>query len=202
LAETLLQEKHAVLVELAALTRSIDHIKEIVKTQQSYAGSACLVEPVRVEALFDDALRMHAGALARGQIDIAREVTPVPPLLLDKHLVLQILVNLIANAKQALVGVPERAQRIIMRLGPVPESSPSRVRIEVEDNGEGIAPENFTRLFVHGFTTRAGGHGFGLHSSALAAQTMGGTLTARSDGLGRGAIFTLELPLRVAREHS
>jgi two-component system NtrC family sensor kinase len=95
-------------------------------------------------------------------------------------------------------GVAERTHRIVMRAGLASEESGDRLRIQVEDNGEGIAPENLTRLFAHGFTTRRGGHGFGLHSSALAAQTMGGTLTAHSDGPGLGATFTLELPLRPA----
>ena len=69
-----------------------------------------------------------------------------------------------------------------------------RIRISVMDNGVGISPENLTRIFSHGFTTRKGGHGFGLHSGALAAREMGGSLTAHSDGPGRGATFTLELP--------
>jgi NO-binding membrane sensor protein with MHYT domain len=198
LAEAMVAEQQAVREELGALTRSIDHIKDIVVTQQAYSGSTCLAEPVRVEALLDDAVRMNADSMTRRQIDVAKEVTPLPPVLLDKHLVLQILVNLLSNAKQALEGVSERAHRITMRLGPVADSSQAKVRIEVEDNGEGITAENLARLFRHGFTTRKGGHGFGLHSSALAAQTMGGTLTARSDGPGRGATFTLELPMRIA----
>jgi signal transduction histidine kinase len=70
------------------------------------------------------------------------------------------------------------------------------LRIAVQDDGEGIPAERFGRLFEHGFTTRVGGHGFGLHSSALAARSMGGTLSADSAGQGRGACFTLELPLR------
>jgi signal transduction histidine kinase len=68
------------------------------------------------------------------------------------------------------------------------------LRIHVEDNGEGIAPENLPRLFVHGFTTRRHGHGFGLHSCALAAREMGGAITVHSDGPGGGAAFTLDIP--------
>jgi len=60
----------------------------------------------------------------------------------------------------------------------------------------GIPPENLTRIFAHGFTTRPGGHGFGLHSGALAAKDLGGSLSAHSDGPGRGAIFTLDLPVK------
>ena len=61
------------------------------------------------------------------------------------------------------------------------------------DNGIGIAKENLKELFRHGFTTKKHGHGFGLHSGALAAKEMGGTLTVHSDGEGKGATFTLEL---------
>jgi two-component system, LuxR family, sensor kinase FixL len=71
----------------------------------------------------------------------------------------------------------------------------ARLRITVADNGVGVAPESFSRLFTQGFTTKKEGHGFGLHSSALAAEEMGGTLTCVSEGPGRGAAFTLELPL-------
>lgn len=69
------------------------------------------------------------------------------------------------------------------------------VRIAVSDNGVGIPPENLTRIFHHGFTTKRDGHGFGLHSGALAAKELDGTLSVASEGVGKGATFTLELPL-------
>jgi signal transduction histidine kinase len=69
------------------------------------------------------------------------------------------------------------------------------LRITVADNGDGIAPENLTRVFAHGFTTRKTGNGFGLHSCVVAAQEMGGTLAAHSEGTGRGATFTLDIPV-------
>ncbi|HEX8436183.1 ATP-binding protein, partial [Archangium sp.] len=107
------------------------------------------------------------------------------------HKVLMILVNLISNAKYALDEAPAEQRCLTLRLE---APTADRVRIEVRDNGMGIAPELLTRIFQHGFTTRDEGHGFGLHSSALAAQELGGTLTAHSEGPGRGATFTLELP--------
>jgi signal transduction histidine kinase len=78
----------------------------------------------------------------------------------------------------------------------------SRINIVVTDNGVGIPSENLNRIFNHGFTTRQQGHGFGLHSGALAAREMGGKLTARSDGSGAGATFTLELPLQPPATHA
>jgi len=132
------------------------------------------------------------------RIAIVKELVTLPPLLLDRHLTLQILVNLIANARQSMDNVSERPHRLTMRVEVAATSNESRLRISIVDNGEGIASENLSRLFVHGFTTRKAGHGFGLHSSALAAQAMGGTLTAHSDGPDTGAAFTLELPTRTA----
>jgi signal transduction histidine kinase len=73
------------------------------------------------------------------------------------------------------------------------------VHIVVSDNGVGIAPETLVRVFEHGFTTKKDGHGFGLHGAALTAQELGGTLSAASEGPGRGATFTLDLPLGAAR---
>jgi hypothetical protein len=72
-----------------------------------------------------------------------------------------------------------------------------RVRPTVRDRGVGLAQENLTRVFAHGFKTKSDGHGFGLHSGALAARQLGGSLWAESEGLGLGATFTLELPLEM-----
>ncbi len=196
---TALQGEHeAITDELGSLIKSVDHIKNIVGTQQSYSGAASVIEAVGVGELLEDALRMNAGALARHQVLIVRDYTETPVLLLDKSRVLQILVNLIANAKQAMDRVTDRAHCLTFHLEEADGDAGRRLRIIVEDNGEGILPENMAHLFIHGFTTRKEGHGFGLHSCALAAKEMGGSLTARSDGPGQGAAFTLELPYKAA----
>ena len=127
---------------------------------------------------------------------LERRFAPVPPVLADKHKVLQILVNLIRNAKYAVDHCPNPVKRVIVSiLAPTDK----RVQIQIQDNGVGIAPENLNRIFAHGFTTKQDGHGFGLHTSALAAKEMGGALHAHSDGLGCGALFTLELPVAPPR---
>ena len=198
--DALAVEQQGVIEELKSLVRSVDHIKDVVATQQSYAGRASVVEAVQIQDLLEDALRMNAGALARHHVMVVKQFAEVPSLLLDKHLVLQILVNLISNAKQAMDGTPDWPHQIALRVDIADLVGGGRLRISVEDNGEGIVPENLPRLFAHGFTTRKNGHGFGLHSCVLAAKEMGGTLTARSDGLGKGAAFTLELPAKTVAE--
>jgi len=195
LVVALAAEKRSIAEELQSLTKNIDHIKEIVATQQSYTGATSVVESVQIKDLVEDALRMNAASMARHQIAVIREFADVPALQLDKHLVLQILVNLIGNAKHAMDGVPGRSHHITLRTEIAALAGGPRLRILVKDDGEGITPEHLGRLFAHGYTTRKNGHGFGLHSCALAAKEMAGTITARSDGLDKGATFTLELPL-------
>jgi C4-dicarboxylate-specific signal transduction histidine kinase len=197
LSRQLVFEQSEMLRELDALTRHVGHIKEIVAMQQSYADVAGVVECVSIPELLEDALRINTAALARHQVDVVRDFQSVPDIHVDKHKILQVLVNLISNAKHALAARPPGARRMTLRVGP---NDNGRIHIQVQDNGVGIPPENLTRIFSHGFTTRKGGHGFGLHSGALAAKEMGGRLTAHSDGLDRGATFTLELPLPIRRE--
>jgi len=192
LARHSLDERERLLQELASLQQNIDHIKEIVSMQQAYATMVGVVEPLQPATLMEDALRMNAGALVRHEVGVERLFQPVRPVLAEKAKVLQILINLIRNAKYAAdEGRP--AQKVItLRIEPATDAT--RVRLIVQDNGIGIAPENLKKIFTHGFTTRSDGHGFGLHSSLVVAREMNGTLTADSDGLGCGATFTLELP--------
>ena len=193
LAQALAAEQQGMLEELSRLVQSVDHIKEIVATQQCYAGSARLIEPVQIRDLLEDALRINLEELTRHGVTVLRRFAELPVLPLDKARLLQILVNLIANASQAMAGREQECRRLTLGA----ELAAHRLlRITVSDQGEGIPPGNLSRIFNHGFTTRKGGHGFGLHSCSLSAREMGGALTARSDGAGRGASFVLEIPVR------
>ena len=182
--------------ELELLTGHLGHIKEIVATQQNYAKVSGLIEVISLPDLVEDAIRIVEPGLSAHGIQLERDHKAVPPVAVDKHSVLQILLNLLRNAKQAVKDSDLEEKSIRVRIHRWAED---RVRIVVEDTGVGLPPENLTRIFSHGFTTRRDGHGFGLHSGANAARRMGGVLWAESDGLGCGATFTLELPLS-ARE--
>ncbi|MFQ6556544.1 ATP-binding protein [Pseudomonas sp. Lb2C1-1] len=192
LVDALAIEQQSMTEELGQLSKSVDHIKEIVAAQQSYAGTSSIAETVQIKELIEDALRMNAGIIAARQITVVRNFAETPLLLLDKHRVLLILVNLIKNASRAMDDKPELAHQIILQSEMHQGNS---LVIKVIDNGEGIEPENLTRIFAHGFTTRKDGHGFGLHSCVLAAMEMGGSLEAHSDGPGTGATFTLKLAI-------
>jgi signal transduction histidine kinase len=185
-------ERAAWLDEIQGLMHNVEHIKEIVSLQQSYARVSGIRERLDLLILVEDALKTLDVSVLQANFEVVREVEPVPELLTDKHKVLQILVNLISNAKHALIAAHPMPPRLTLRMA---QPSPSCVAVEVSDNGVGIERAHLTRIFEHGFTTKKDGHGFGLHSSALAAKELGGTLTAYSEGPGYGATFRLELPL-------
>ena len=192
LAQHFRGERDRILQELASLQSNVDHIKEIVSMQQSYAVMVGTVETLSGTSLMEDALRMNSSALDRHEVRVVRDYEDVPPLVAEKGKVLQILVNLIRNSKYACDegGRPDKVMTLRVTPG-----EPGYVRLIVQDNGIGIRPENLKKVFKHGFTTKATGHGFGVHSSALAAKEMKGVLTAYSEGLGQGATFALELPV-------
>jgi len=190
LSEQLMAEQTVANDELDSLRRNIEHIKEIVAMQQSYATFGGVREVVSLLSLVEDSVRINESSLHRHEVKVIREFEEVPPMNVEKHKVLQILVNLVRNAKYACDESGRSDKLITLRI----ESAAAGVRICVIDNGVGIPAENMSRLFTHGFTTRVDGHGFGLHSGALAAQELGGSLRVTSDGPGCGAAFILELP--------
>jgi len=188
LAGALVSERDSAVAELEALRSNVEHIKEIVAMQQSYARRGGIIETLDIRALVEDSLRMNEGAFSRHGVTIIRDYEDVPLIQVDKHKVLQILVNVIRNAKYAC---QEAEKRVTVRI----RATNAAVLVAVIDTGVGIPRENLERIFSHGFTTRPDGHGFGLHSSALAAKALGGSLHAESAGPGQGATFTLALPL-------
>ncbi len=193
LGEQLQDERDTMLKEMLALNESVEHIKSIVSMQQKHARTVGTLEQVTVPQLIDEALRLNAGAFERRGVRIVRDYAEVPPIVVDRHKLLQILVNLLSNARHALVESAQADKRVEIRVRTSPDGK--RLLMEVADNGMGIAPENLSRIFSQGFTTKKTGHGFGLHISALAATEMNGQLRCDSPGPGQGATFTLELPM-------
>jgi signal transduction histidine kinase len=191
LSEHLHDEQSLLLKELEELVKHIDHIKQIVAMQQTYARVVGVQEMVNPVQLVEDALHINAAALKRHDVEVQRQYAETPQISTEKHKVLQILVNLIRNAKYAMDDGRQPGKVLTVKVG---LDDQGWVRIQVIDNGVGIPKENLTRIFSHGFTTRRSGHGFGLHSSALAVRELGGSLEAQSEGLGTGATFTLALP--------
>jgi PAS domain S-box-containing protein len=194
LGDELLSEQATITTELGHLRKNIEHIKEIVSMQQSFAKVSGVSETVPLAELIDDAVRINASALTRHQVELIRDYQVRPEISIERHKLMQILVNLIRNAKYACDDSGREDKQMIIRTS----QHGDRIQIQVIDNGVGIPAENLTRIFAHGFTTRKEGHGFGLHSGALVAKELGGSLVAQSRGPGLGATFTIDLPLNGA----
>jgi sensor domain CHASE-containing protein len=212
LAKELESERETIAREAKTLTEGIEHIKELIQSQQSHAGRSGVLEMVSLQDEIDAAVNMTGQSIHGRAYQVVREFEDVGPRAIDRHRLKEILVNVIQNARQAMQAKEDASlaaasaangsnaapsatgSRLVLRLKSI---SDERVRIEVADNGVGISRENLSRIFTHGFTTKKTGHGFGLHASANAATEMGGSLKVESDGPGTGATFILEVPVAI-----
>lgn len=190
-ADQLVAEQGEMIGETVTLVRHIEHMREIVASQQNFARASDMTETVLAQDLVEDAVKMTSALYAVDRVEVVRELGRTPALAVDRHKVLQILVNLLKNSKSAMDLQQPKQQKVTIRVGMAPDG---HVKFAISDNGIGISPENQRKLFRHGFTTKKDGHGFGLHSAANAAKEMGGRVSAFSAGTGTGASFTLELP--------
>ena len=190
------QDEKAMINELTGLQAGVAHITAIVSAQQTLAKSGKAVETTErttPQAIVEEALALALLEPAREALSVVTRFEPAPPLQLDRHRLIQILVNLIRNASQAMEQKPRAGRTLTLSTS----THEGKLRFEVRDTGVGISPETRVKLFSHGFTTRSEGHGFGMHASACTAMEMHGTLGCHSDGVGHGATFTVEIPLDV-----
>ncbi len=176
--------------EVRRFLDKVEHIRSIVVAQNHHAATTEFLETITVASLIEQAIMLNSGSLEAYAINIDMDIEDIPAFPIARHKVLQILVNLLANAKDAMKGHLRRDLRISARM-----TGDASVAINVQDSGCGMSKDTLNRLFTHGFTTKEDGHGFGLHASVLAAKEVGGTLQARSDGPGQGSTFTFTLPL-------
>jgi PAS domain S-box-containing protein len=193
LSKELIDEQTRYLEALEALTKHIQHMAEIIQLQQSHSKTKGLISPTSIKELVDDAIQINGESITRNNVKVKRNIVDIPKLMLDRHKVMQILTNLVSNAIHAMSTNTHGEKNLSIS---AEISKPGHLKIQVCDNGIGIPEENLTRIFEHGFTTKAKGHGFGLHSTALSVKELNGSITVHSDGPGKGAVFTVELPLQ------
>jgi signal transduction histidine kinase len=188
------KEQETFMGMLKDLCNHVKHITELISIQQSHDASAGLTEVVSVGELLEEALQVKTPGMSPTSVKIIRKFENIPSCRLDHHKFMQIVINLLSNARYAVRDRDNTSKIITVRLK---KKGDDRFLVEIADNGIGIPGENLEKIFSLGFTTRKGGHGLGLHSAAIYAKKMGGSLEAHSSGPGKGAVFTLELPLRL-----
>ena len=193
LADNLRAERHTALHEIRTLTKHLEHIKAIVATQHRYASVKSTNEPVTLSVVLNDAEQLSGISSDRYGISIDHDYCRLADIKSDEQKLLQVFINLMKNAIQSIRSGPNagRGQFLIR----TKLKGTNFVRVDFTDNGCGISAENLQHLFSQGFTTKKNGHGFGLHSCANLVKELGGSIYASSDGEGRGATFTVELPI-------
>ncbi len=195
LGENLCAENRTLHADTQAIVVHVEHIGKIVAAQQSYARRGGVTEEVDVAELVDKAIALNFTDST--DVTITRDYQLTPRLTLDRHKLIQILGNVLSNAHHALRDQTQGERMLTVRIHPLTQGS---FAIDVEDSGTGIETAVLQRLFEFGFTTKKDGHGFGLHASANLAKELGGELCGHSDGPGRGARFSLRMPLSAASE--
>ena len=191
LSEQMLIENREISLEVSELSDNLDHIKNVISMQQSYAGSYGVKERLNLKDLVEDALKISMEGVSDKEIELVKNYDTIPDLYIDKHKVLQIIINIISNARHAVVESKSSEKKITISMVKVNND----IHLVVKDTGVGIEESDVSKLFQYGFKKRKDGHGYGLHHSALVANELGGKIRVESEGLGKGASFSLVLPL-------
>jgi sensor domain CHASE-containing protein len=191
LSGTLAQQQASMMEQIETLQGKVHHIRDIVSTQQAYAGAPEFRKEEDLLNLLEDALRINADLLDRQHVTVERMFSIVPQLPVNRVKLMQILTNLVKNAAEAIRETGRGSGRLVVMAAP---ASDGGAIVRITDDGVGIKPEHLKKSFSHGFTTKHDGHGFGLHYCANALTEMGGRITVESDGEGKGATFTVTLP--------
>ena len=194
LGEYIEEDNKECISEIEIIQHQLKHIKDIVGTQKDISHAGGMSEKVALAGVIDSALQLSENSLRFKDISIEKSYEKIPSVFIDKNKVLQILINLIKNAKEAIIDNTHATDKLI-KISLQKNNDGTEIIIAIKDNGVGILNENLQKIFSFGFTTKEDGQGFGLHTSALAAQEMGGIISVESKGNGKGAIFTLSLPL-------
>lgn len=185
------EEQLATTKEINSLINNIGLIKDIISTQQELSKTDTIEDIVDINELLDETI-LITGLNLKKEIQINKQYDKISPVYIDKVKIVQVLVNLIRNAKEAVLESKKPDKEITLKS----LVDKNKIYIEVLDNGIGILPKNINKIFNYGFTTKPKGHGFGLHATALSINELGGEIRVKSEGYEKGTMFTIELPYK------
>jgi len=177
--------------EMETIRKNVEHIGMVIQAQQQHAKGESIIEPIVFEEVLNDAIKMAIFSYREGAITVERHLETSGVIKSDRHKLLQILLNLLHNARHSIRDSKRSDPQLTLTLT---KAEPGKILLAIEDNGVGISQENVNRIFEYGSTTKPDGNGFGLHTAVITAQELGGSLTVFSAGPGQGATFYLTLP--------
>lgn len=193
LCDSLLNERDQITTEIQLLEKHLEHISAVLSTQQKYAALCNVTDEFQLADLVTDVEELLSCSLANSGIEVIREFANVPSIHTDRQKLMQVVLNVVKNAIESIkLYNPAQGGRLMIS---VASTTGGKVSMRVADNGAGITEENRKKVFVHGFSTKRDGHGFGLHSCANIMKELGGSIEVNSSGPGQGATFSLSLPV-------
>ncbi len=195
IAGALNSKRESIHAELQHLEEHIDFVKQIVHSQQSFSIRGGMYQDVSAVEIFETACKFVICQQRHREIRIERQFEFVGTLRTDKGKLLQILSNYVKNGLEAVLDCASGEPKLLVAIRLLVDDI---VEFSVTDNGHGIAAESLESIFRHGFTTKADGHGFGLHSAACVAKELNGSVAVYSNGPGQGARFCVRVPLMPA----
>ena len=192
LASRISRENNLLKEEIGRLQTGIVAARDLVERQKDHTRLAQFLEPVQLNDILRDALL----AVPMGDdVQVVEAMdNALPKVHADRRKLMQVMVNLLSNARHALRVSGKTALTLQVRTF----LHDDKVVLEIADNGCGIPPERIRRVFRRGNSAWAEGRGYGLYCSQQAAEEMGGELAAQSEGESSGATFRFALPLRLA----
>jgi len=141
-----------------------------------------------VLSLFEETLHLLKPLIEKQRVSVQKEFPSLPPALLDREQMKQVILNLLLNALQAMPGGG------LLRLsGQVLEDN-RWIQLSIQDTGVGIPPEDMNKLFDPFFSTKEGGVGLGLSIAHRIIDQHRGKIQMESTP-GKGTLFTLWLPI-------
>jgi len=201
LPESIQEEYDKIAEDIQRIREKHEHIESIIHLQMRYARLFGDHEEVDINQLTRDAVRMLDESLRKRTVDVVMDFSKVPLVRIEQAKLIQIVVNMIKNAYEAMdEAKPEERHLMIStsyEKGPL-----SYVALSIRDTGTGFSPEEKEKLFVFGYTTKVKGSGFGLHSCANYLIANNGSISAHSEGKGRGAEFVVRLAVAAGREET
>lgn len=182
------EEYREMIRECDEMSEQIALMKDIIETQQAHASISLMEEAHNLNQVVRDALKVQESGLMNRGILIEERLRPLPPVKVPKTQLMHIVINLVKNAREAMDANGDREKKLLLETGRYGETE---VYLKIKDTGTGISRENLPKMFTYGFTTKPNGHGFGLNYCSRAMKEMGGTIEVESEGVGKGAAFTL-----------
>jgi len=188
------EEYEQSILEVEKIREKQEHIASIIALHMRYSHLQVDYCEVSLPRIIEDAISMQSESIHKRHIEIIKEINNIPYIKIQESKLLQILVNLIKNAYESIDLNPQSSKQVTIKAY-VDDSINNQVIVKIKDTGSGFSSGADKQFFDFGYTSKSEGTGFGLHFCKSFLNSIGGDITAYSEGEGSGSEFTLYLPL-------